>query len=139
MTDQPHETPEKKIYIDEDWKSKVEAERQEAQKRHAEDMSRAPQAASQPEASPDAPFPPPSLAILATTLGMQAMSAMGLIPDPVSGKTEAHLNQARHLIDMVQMLQDKTAGNRTDEETAVLDGLLHELRMGYVAVAQQPK
>jgi len=131
MTEQPHESPEKKIYIDEDWKSKVQAEKEQAK---AEPPDRA---TAKADEIPDGPLPPPSLALLATTLGMQAMAALGLVPDPLTGKTEVRLNQSRHLIDMIQMLQDKTAGNRTPEETSVLDHLLHELRMGYVAVSQQ--
>jgi hypothetical protein len=121
--------PDKKIYIDEDWKSKVQAEKEQAEHQQ--------QAPPPPEEPAEGSLPAPTLTMLATTLGLQAMAALGLVPDPISGKTEAHLDQARHLIDMLQMLQDKTAGNRTPEETKVLDSLLHELRMGFVAVSQQ--
>lgn len=132
MTEQPQESSEKKIFIDEDWKSKVEAEREQAA--HPSEAEPAAEKVAEPE---DAPLPPPTLTLLATTLGMQAMGALGVMPDPATGKVQARLNQARHIIDMLQMLQDKTAGNRTAEETQVLEHLLHELRMGYVAMAQQ--
>ena len=42
------------------------------------------------------------------------------------------MNQARHLIDMIQVIFDKTAGNRTDEETRLMEGSLSDLRMLYV-------
>jgi len=47
------------------------------------------------------------------------------------------LNEARHLIDTLAILEEKTAGNRTPEESALLDQLLHELRMGYVTLQQR--
>jgi hypothetical protein len=50
----------------------------------------------------------------------------------MSGQPEAHLDEAKHFIDTLEMLEAKTAGNRTAEETQLLDNLLHELRMGYV-------
>ncbi len=141
MTDQTDQPSEKKIFIDEDWKSRVQAEKEQAEEEQAakeQPQHESTDAASTPPSAdiPDSPLPPPSLAMLATTLGMQAMAALGVAPDPLTGKTEARLNQARHLIDMIQMLQEKTQGNRTPEETTILDSLLHELRMGYVAVAQ---
>jgi hypothetical protein len=119
--------PEKKIIVDEDWKAQVQAEK--------EQLGR--QAAAEPPPSsvpPKGPMPPASLSVLATSLGTQALVALGLVPDPPSGKPQADLEQAQYLIDMLAMLQAKTEGHRTPEETGVLDHLLHELRMGYVAV-----
>jgi hypothetical protein len=43
------------------------------------------------------------------------------------------LRAARSLVGILEMLQDKTEGRRTPEESDVLEGLLYELRMGYVA------
>jgi hypothetical protein len=139
MTDEPNAEPNKKIIIDEDWKSRVQAEkeaiesRQEATQAEQQDATQA----GQPEA-PAGPLPPPTLEILVSSLGMQAMISMGLIPNPMTGKPEVELDQAKHLIDTIAMLEEKTEGNRTPEETAVLDNLLHELRMGYLAVQQNP-
>jgi hypothetical protein len=76
---------------------------------------------------------------LASTLAMQAMVSLGLVPHPASGKAEFRADEAKHLIDMLQMLRDKTEGNRTAEETATFDHLLHELRLGYVAVQEKAK
>jgi hypothetical protein len=42
------------------------------------------------------------------------------------------------LVDMLQVLEDKTAGNRTSDESRLLDNTLHDLRMAYVAVQSQP-
>ena len=72
--------------------------------------------------------------MLLTTLATQALVALGQIPHPVSGKPEVHLDEAKHFIDTLEMLETKTGGNRTPEETQLLDNLLHELRLGYVEV-----
>jgi len=125
------DTPQgKKILVDEDWKAQVEAEKEAAQQKPS-----APARADKPKG----PLPPPSLTLLASSLGMQAMIAMGLVGVSGDEKPHADLDEAKHLIDTVEMLFDKTRGNRTAEETAMLDGLLHELRLGYVAVREKPK
>ena len=59
--------------------------------------------------------------------------------DPVSGKPEKNLPQARHLIDMLEVLQQKTEGNRTPEETEDIEAMLYQLRMAYVQVAEESK
>jgi hypothetical protein len=142
MSDDASEKTEKKIIIDEDWKSQVEAEKEELQRKQQEQEAAKPATeteagTSQPAADADVPLPPPSLEFLASSLGMQAMIAMGLVPSPLTGKPEVHLHQAKHFIDTVAMLQEKTEGNRTPEETAAIGNLLHELRMGFLAVQQQ--
>jgi hypothetical protein len=132
--EQPHDsqpTQEKKILVDEDWKAQVQAEQEKYERQSAAQETKAAQAGA-------APLPPASLSTLITTLGMQAMIALGWMPDPATGKAEVQLDAARHFIDTLAMLQEKTEGNRTAEETAALDQLLHELRMGFVAVQQRP-
>ncbi len=42
--------------------------------------------------------------------------------------------QAKHFIDTVALILEKTQGNRTQEETEMIEEVLHQLRMGYVAV-----
>jgi hypothetical protein len=134
MTDQPNPSPDKKILVDEDWKSRVEAEK-EALK---EDDQKPTPAQSPPEPVEDHPLPPPTLVDLAGTLAMQAMIAMGIFANPLTGKAEVRIHHARHLIDTLDMLRKKTEGNRTAEETAALDQLLHELRLGFLAVQSNP-
>jgi len=65
-----------------------------------------------------------------------AMANMGQAPDPVSGRPHVDLDQARFAIDLLAMLQNKTRGNRTPEENAVLEEMLTTLRMGYVRLSQ---
>lgn len=136
MTDQPD--PDKKIIVDEDWKSQVQAEKEALRMKEAAEEAEATTAAKGAGAErPEGPLPPASLALLATTLATQAMVALGLVPNPQTEKAECRLSEARHFIDTLQVLQEKTEGNRTPEESQVLESLLHELRMGYITVQER--
>ena len=126
--------PEKKIIVNEDWKSQVEAEKEAARRAQAAPGGDAPAAAVKAagDGSPPGPLPPADLGFLIGTLYLQGAMALGLLPNPVTGKTDVYLDQAQHAIDLLAVLEAKTAGNRTPDESAELDGALHELRMAYV-------
>ena len=47
------------------------------------------------------------------------------------------LAQAKHAIDTLEMLEQKTTGNRTPEESAVIEEMLHQLRLAYVSRQEQ--
>ncbi len=125
------ENPEKKIIVDEDWKSRVEREREEAARKGSETGP-----AQRLEEIPDVPLPPASLIYLAGTLFHQGMMFLGLVPYPSDGKLVKNLAVARHSIDLLDMLQQKTEGNRTPEETEEIEGMLHQLRLAYVQTAK---
>jgi len=78
--------------------------------------------------------PPAELAPFVASIGAQAMMGLGLIPDPVSGEKRLNLEQARYLIDVLSMLQEKTEGNLTEEEAQVLKNTLYDLKMTFVRV-----
>ena len=63
---------------------------------------------------------------------MQATIAMGVFANPITHKTEFRPNHAKYLIDTLDLLQKKTEGNRTADETEALEHLLHELRLGFL-------
>jgi hypothetical protein len=81
-------------------------------------------------------IPKPDFAMYVTMLGSQASIALGLLPNPVTEKTEKDLATAKYLIDVLDMMKEKTEGNRTDVETKVLMGLLFDLRMKYVEASR---
>ena len=85
----------------------------------------------------DVPLPAPSLLTLSTSIATQAMVSMGVFPHPLTGKSEFMLHQAKHLIDTVEMLIEKTAGNRTEEESKTLENMLHELHMLFLAAQNE--
>ena len=123
--------PAKKIIVDEDWKSQVEAERQAAE---AATATAGPSSAGGSAQRP--PLPQPDLIYLGTSLYYQAMIAMGAVRTSHEEAPPADLELAQHLIDTIAMLQEKTAGNRTPEETETFEELLHQLRMAFIAVQQ---
>ena len=61
-----------------------------------------------------------------------AMQQMGKVVNPLTGKVERNLEQARFSIDTIAMLKDKTGGNLTEDLTKLLDSVLLELRMNFV-------
>src|SRR5690348_12084109 len=66
---------------------------------------------------------------------------LGQIPNPKSGEAEINLDLARMFIDQLEMIQEKTRGNLTNEETTVLRNALSNLQMAYVEAsgAAQPQ
>jgi hypothetical protein len=120
---------DKKIIIDEDWKSQVQAEK-EAQKQQPDKSA----PGQRPAATDDIPMPPPSFELLLTTLVTEAMIALGQVPNPITGQTVFHAHQAKYLIDMIEMLKEKTKGNLTPDEAQLVDHLLHQLRMAFISL-----
>ena len=57
---------------------------------------------------------------------------LGQIPNPKTGEAEINLDLARMFIDQLEMIQEKTRGNLTNEETTVLRNALSNLQMAYV-------
>ena len=129
---------DKKLIIDEDWKSQVEAERAEAAKPKPAATGTPASADEDSAEMADPPFPPASFEMLLTTLATEALVALGQVPHPVTGKVQAHRNQAKFLIDTVDILRQKTAGNLTTSEQQVIDSLLHQMRLVFVQTAGTP-
>jgi hypothetical protein len=63
---------------------------------------------------------------------------LGQIPNPKTGEGEVNLDLAKMFIDQLAMIQEKTRGNLTSEESTVLRNALSNLQMVYVEVAQEP-
>src|SRR6202043_2005238 len=61
---------------------------------------------------------------------------LGQIPNPKTGQGEVNLELAKMFIDQLAMIQEKTRGNLTNEETTVLRNALSNLQMAYVEVAR---
>ena len=120
---------EKKIIVDEDWKQEAQKEKEilaaqeEAEKKEKQ------------QEQPRGPLPEGNLAALISMLATQALFALGLLQIKGQEERKPDLELAKYNIDMLQVLEDKTKGNLTKEEEAVLANTLNELRMGYVKVA----
>lgn len=91
---------------------------------------------SSPSSIPDK-LPPPSFSLLVATFGSQAMVALGQVPNPLDNKTEVRLDLAKHAIDMLAIIEQKTKGNLAADEAAMLEAVLHQLRMAYVEAGKK--
>lgn len=91
------------------------------------------------EGSEGSGLPPPDFSSLLLSLAANAQAALGIAPDPISGKLEKNLAQAKSVIDLLGVLEEKTKGNLSQEEARLLEALLYELRMRYVENQKQGK
>ncbi|PTN32738.1 DUF1844 domain-containing protein [Desulfonatronum sp. SC1] len=66
------------------------------------------------------------------SLSSSALVHLGEVPDPETGKTSENIEIAKHTIDILAMLEEKTKGNLDAEESKLLKDMLFELRMHYV-------
>jgi 3-oxoacyl-ACP reductase-like protein len=125
---------EKKIIIDEDWKSQVQAEKEAAEKEAAAKQPAPAPSGAQPTPSRAGPheMPPASLEMLVTTLATESLMALGQIPHPQSGQPIFEPLQAKYLIDTIDVLREKTQGNTTPQEAQLMKDILHQLRMAYM-------
>lgn len=79
---------------------------------------------------------PASLNTLILSLTATALAYLGNPVTPESEKTEPNLPLARHAIDTIEILKRKTEGNRTKEETELIDEVLTQLRLIYIQKAK---
>lgn len=120
MTDDPGKQP--KIIVDSDWKEEARREKEQAERQ-----------VSQAEAEQ---IPPPTILELVQMLIMQIQVALGLMQDPQTGRPiPPHLPLAKHYIDLLDLLREKTEGKLEENEKKIIEGTLHELRMAFVQIA----
>ena len=84
---------------------------------------------------PDPSLTEPEFSSFLSTLGMQAFFALGELQDPASVEKKIDLAQAKYLIDIIQILSDKTKGNLSQEEEAMIKELLYGLKLKFVEKA----
>jgi hypothetical protein len=140
---------EPSLHIDTDWKKQAQEEKKrlaEQEQKKAADAAAAAAPPPPPGQGRAAPgpgrgrspreLPPASFAALVSTLLTQALFYMGDLA-PQGGEPVLNLDMAKHQIDTLRLLEDKTKGNLTEEEQRLLDSALYEGRMRYVQVASQ--
>jgi hypothetical protein len=97
-----------------------------------------PATAENPSSQPD---PQEELAMtfqtLVFSLSTTAMLQLGLLANPLTGKSEKDLEGAKQTIDILQILQDKTRGNLTAEESQLLEASLYDLKMTYLKMTEK--
>lgn len=104
--------------VDESWKESATQEKEQTESSNQEEQTR------------EQKF---DFRAYITSLAMQALIFLGVIPNPMNGeKIEKNLDQARLLIDTLLILREKTAGNLTKEEEDLLNSMLYELQVKFV-------
>lgn len=91
-----------------------------------------------PEEPAEPAEPRSDLAALIRSLATSAYSSLGLLPDP-SGARRRDVAVARQMIDWLAMLEQKTRGNISFEESDFLSRILYELRLAYVETTRPAK
>ena len=82
---------------------------------------------------------PASFVSFVMSIASNAASALGMMEHPVTHQREVDVELGKHWIDILGMLQKKTAGNLTNQEKRMVEGLLADLRMQYVSLANSPQ
>jgi hypothetical protein len=126
------------LHVDTDWKKQA----QEEKRKLAEEEQKKAQAASSPgrpggEGGGDVrAIPPASFASLVQSIVTQALFYLGDLA-PRGGEPVTDLDMAKHHVDTLAMLEEKTRNNVSEEEKRLLDAALYETRMRYVSVASR--
>jgi hypothetical protein len=82
---------------------------------------------------------PASFVSFIMSIASNAASALGMMEHPVTHQREVDVELGKHWIDILGMLQKKTAANVTPQEKRMLEGLLADLRMQYVSLVNSPQ
>jgi hypothetical protein len=102
----------------------------------AQDHDTQSEAAAPPQGQPQQPFQI-DFSTFIMSLTSSAFYHLGDIADPETGKTETNLPAVQQTIDMLIMLREKTQGNLTEEEAKLLEQLIYELQMKFVAKSKK--
>jgi hypothetical protein len=135
------------LHIDTDWKRQAQEEKkrlaEEEAKKAKESAPAAPAAAAPGAGAPrGAPargrgeLPPASFPTLVQSILTQVLFYLGDLTQRGS-EPNVNLDMAKHQIDIMGVLEEKTRGNLSDDEKQLLDTALYEARMRYVNVASQ--
>jgi PBP1b-binding outer membrane lipoprotein LpoB len=106
------------------------ADEKPAPKERAEPKSES--ASSDQSRKAETPLPQINFPTFVASLNASALVHLGVIEDPVSGKAEKNLPMAKQTIDILSMLQQKTAGNLSADEDGMLKSILYDLRILFV-------
>jgi hypothetical protein len=106
----------------------AEAPKKEEKKKEAEAPPR--------KEAPGPPLPEVNFNSLIFSLSSSALLHLGEIADPGTGEKKKDLGLAKHTIDTIAMLKEKTKGNLNEEEKRFLESILADLRWRYVKAAE---
>ena len=136
------------LHIDTDWKKQAQEEKKRLTEQEQQKKAAAAPAAPSPSAAAPAGMPragagrgerglpPATFTTLVQSIVTQVLFYLGELAAR-GAEPNVNLDMAKHNIDMLGVIEEKTKGNLTEEEQRLLDGALYETRMRYVSIAQQ--
>jgi hypothetical protein len=92
-----------------------------------------PETETPPKQEPEASGPPIDFPSYLLSYYTQGLVLLGEVPNPYTNKKEEDLESARNIIDILTMLEQKTKGNLSSDEGKLLESVLYELRMKFMA------
>jgi hypothetical protein len=85
----------------------------------------------------EADLPHAEFGTFVMSMATSVLVHLGEVPHPEDAQAKPNLTMARHTLDLLGMLQEKTRGNLTKEEQELLENLLYDLRLKYVAAKKK--
>jgi len=113
-------------------------EEEKTQESKQEDTQKSEQQALKETPEEEFELPPVNFINFINSLASTAFMYMGGLVDPETKKPIIELNLAKHHIDIIEMLQQKSKGNLTAPENNFLENTLYNLRMSYIRFATAP-
>jgi len=109
-----------------------ESEKEPEAKESSPQEEKVQEKAEKKEPPPRPPLPEVNFSTFIVSLSTEVLFHLGEFPHPVSGEKQKDLPLAKHAIDTLAMLKEKTQGNLSDEEQKLMEGMLYDLRMAYI-------
>jgi hypothetical protein len=119
-----------------DAEEKEEKEGPPVDEKKAAETDEASEEATAETQEPPLQFPEINFATFVASLNASTLLHLGAIEDPSSGTKNKNLPLAKQTIDILNMLQEKTSGNLSEEEENMLKNILYDLRIMYVKEKQ---
>lgn len=91
-----------------------------------------------PKTESSGPREPINFSLFVQSLAHQAMLGLGIAPWPDSGLVRAEFGLAKEMIDILIMLQKKTANNLDQEEQTLIDTLVYQLQVAFLEITKKP-
>ena len=82
-------------------------------------------------------LPPPDFINFFVGISQSVYIYLGLVDDPITKESRKNIPMAKHTIDTLDMLLEKTKGNLTEQEENITKNLLAELKLKFVEVSQK--
>ncbi len=134
---------DRRVFTDEDEDAEASDQKEQTHPAAKEQAQSPPETEKSPEpdasetsetdtSEEQAEFPEINFPTFIVSLNASALLHLGAIEDPTSGQKSKNLPMAKQTIDILSMLEEKTAGNLNNEEKNLLKNILYDLRLMYV-------